>query len=791
MTKGFKQRLAAAALSAVMAFTAGAGANGMSAHAAAKKPYVSLRTAYKTLKVNETNKMTLKNNRVGWKITKVATEDRTVAMVYKKTASGFMVKGKAVGRTTVKARLRTTERKKYNSKLVKCQINVVPAEQETPSVPDVPQVPDVETKKNVATQEELDAALADSRLTEITIDTKEKTSLVIPQGTHLTTSLIVKAPQADIENNAAFKSIEIQQIAGDTWHENASGNTLRISAASARIIVGPGGRIRDITFTSAQATAKLVVNGAVENVTVSAKMSLDISSDLDQKPTVPVTIDAAAQGADVTAQVPLDVTVKAADAVLNFQKGSEGSKVKAEVKATIKNNTSGRISVTDAKNNTRQIQAGGSSIVNEMVTTYTPPISSGSGSSGSTGTSSTPSVTYYTVSFNGKEVRVRAGDKVRESDIPVVSKRNGDGYKFSGWYYADGKDEKGNIKFTKFDLSAAIDRNIELYPRWAMTEEDRVLDIKGSIFVKSGSAITVDLSRSNATVAIGDGDKEAAFVKLNDQTVTGSEGLIEANAKDGKLEIIIQTVEDIKVNSRKYRTEVAMPEGAENGIQINLAECVWSSYTGAEKQVHNQEELNEALADRSCSRITIISGGAFELRLENADRSDLKVDVVSENTKIDNYVNLGNVMTFGGCTWTEHANVIRMVVVYGTSDVNIAEGAVVDQLSFTRAGDGNITVNGTLGRLYLANDVNDKVPEDTKKIQVSVSGTSTTKIPLFIYRHDSIVTTKIPLDLSIYDTAPRCVVNFEPGSGGSTVSAFVEAKINTNGQEVSFKETGN
>lgn len=788
MTKGFKQRLAAAALSAVMAFTAGAGANGMPAHAAAKKPYVGLRTAYKTLKVNETNKMTLKNNTVGWKITKVATEDRTVAMVYKKTASSFMVKGKAAGRTTVKARLRTTERKKYNSKLVKCQVNVVPNDQETPSVPDVPQVPNAETKKNVATQAELDAALADSRLTEITIDTQEKTSLVIPKGTHLDTALVAKAPQADIENNAAFKSIEIQQIASDTWHENASGNTLRISAASARIIVGPGGRIRDITFTSAQATAKLVVNGAVENVTVSAKMSLDISSDLDQKPTVPVTIDAAAQGADVTAQVPLDLTVKAVDAVLNFQKGSEGSKVKAEVKATIKNNTSGRISVTDAKNNTRQIQAGGSSIINETVTTYTPPASSGSGSSGSSGPSSTPSVTYYTVSFGGKEVRVRAGDKVRESDIPVMVKRNGDGFKFSGWYYADGKDENGKVKLTKFDLSSPINSNMELVARWGMTEEDRVLDIKGSIFVTSGSAITVDLSRSNAMVAIGDGDKEAAFIKLNDTAVTGSEGLV-VNAKDGKLEMIIQTVEDMQINSRKYRTEIAMPEGAENGMQINLAECVWSYYVGDEISVSSQEELNKALADRSYGSISVITQGALQLKIDSVDRSDVNIYFNTPNAVIENHAVFGRAyIRDENCTWTEYAKGSTLHVLNHTSSVTVAEGAEMREVAFNWGGDGNLTVNGTVNRIGLYND---RDAEDTKKIQVAISGTSTAKIPLFMYRQESTVTTKIPLDLSIYDTAPRCVVNFEPGSGGSTVSAYVEAEINTNGQDVTFKETGN
>ena len=785
MVKGLKQRLTAAALSAVMAFTAGAVTNGMPAYAAAKKPYVSLRTAYKTLKVNETNKMTLKNNTIGWKITKVATEDRTVAMVYKKTASSFMVKGKAAGKTTVKARLKTTSRKKYNSKLVKCTVNVLPGGQTTPAVPDVPKVPVLETKKSVATQAELQAALADSGLTEITIDTKEKTSLIIPQGDHSATALIVKAPQAHIENNARFKSIDVQQIAGDTWQENASGNTLRISATSARIIVGAGGQIRDITFTGAQANAKLVVNGTVENVTVSAKMSLDISSDLDKKPIVPVRMDAGAQGADITAQTPLDVTVKAVDAVLNFKNGSEGSKVKAEVKATVNNDSKASIEVKDAKDRVQKIYAGGHGVVNETVTSYVPSTSNGSGGGSS---SQTPSVTYYTVSFNGKQVRVRAGDTLKESDIPESWPRNGDGFKFSGWYYADGEDEEGNVRLVKFDLSSPITRNIELVERWGMTEEDRVLDIKGNIFVTSGSAITVDLSRSRAIVAILDGEMKAVFVKLNDTAVTVTEGLVEANARDGKLEIIIQTAAQAAVNARRYRTEISMPAGAENGISINLAECVWEYYAGKSVTVSSQEELNAALSDRSYNSVTVKTEGALHLKIDSMDRSDMQLGINAPNAVIENHAVFGRVfLQDENCAWTEYAKGSEIHVLYHSSSVTVAEGAEAKMIVFNWGGEGNLTVNGAVSQINLWND---KKPEDTKKTNVTISGTSAANIPLFIYRQESTVAAKIPLDVTISDTAPGCVVNFEAGAANSTISAYVEAEVNNHsGGEIVVKET--
>ena len=105
---------------------------------------------------------------------------------------------------------------------------------------------------------------------------------------------------------------------------------MRILASAARIVVGPGGVIRDISFTKPDANVKLVVNGKVEKATIQTKVTIEISSDLEQKPTVPLIVDGAAQGSNITAHTPLDLTVRAADTVVNFEKGAEGSKVKAD-----------------------------------------------------------------------------------------------------------------------------------------------------------------------------------------------------------------------------------------------------------------------------------------------------------------------------------------------------------------------------------------------------------------------------------------------------------------------------
>lgn len=782
MKKSFKKRLAAV-LSAVTAFTSICVVDGAPAVQAASKggPYVSLRTAYKTLKVNETNKMTLKNNTIGWKITKVATEDRDIAMVYNKTASSFMVKGKSVGRTKVKARLQTANRKKHNSKLVKCAISVVSAEPTAPTEPTVPTTPVTETTKSVATQAELDAALADKNLKKLVIETKEKRQFSIQAGDYSGVALTVKAPAADVENNATFQSIEVQEIAGDTWQENAAGNTLRITAKSARIIVGPKGQIRDISFTGAEANVKLVVNGSVGNVTISEKISIDISSDLDKKPTVPMTIDAKAQGTSVTAQIPLELTVRAVDTVLNFQKGSEGSKVKAEVKTTIHNKADGSISVTDAENHTQQIQKGSSSVVNSGVTTYQPSTPSyvyGGGSSGP----STPSVTYYTVSFAGREVRVQSGNTIAENQIPAQLKRNGDGYKFSGWYFAAGKDENGNTILEKFDLHTAINKDMELVPRWGMTEEDRVLDVKGSLFVTSGAAVTVDLSRSHATMAIFNEDAaKAEFVRINDAAITDQTGQAEVHVADGKLEIIVMVADD-----RRFRAEIPLPAGAEAGTEVNLADGVWEYYEGKTVTVASQEELMDAFADKSNHQITVSTQGALKININDSiNRPDVKVYFDSPNAEIENHAILGEVYIRGkDSVWTEYAKVNAIWVIYNTTGVTITESAQVGLMVYNWGGDGNLVVNGSLHEVRVYND---KEPDDTKKLNLEVSGVATNSPYFNIQRADTTLTTKIPLWVTVFDTAPHTVVNFEEGSANSKIGNDVKIEVNNHsGGEITF-----
>ncbi|MDE7311112.1 MAG: hypothetical protein K2N87_05740 [Eubacterium sp.] len=122
MKKSFMTRVLAVSLSAAMAFSMSSASNLMTASAAST---VNLHTTFKTLKVNQTYKMVLKNNTLNWKITKVTTTNKAICTVYGKTASSVMLKGKGVGRAKITVKVKTTKRKyPKNIKNMKCTVNV-------------------------------------------------------------------------------------------------------------------------------------------------------------------------------------------------------------------------------------------------------------------------------------------------------------------------------------------------------------------------------------------------------------------------------------------------------------------------------------------------------------------------------------------------------------------------------------------------------------------------------------------------------------------------------------------
>ncbi len=324
--------------------------------AAAAKPYVSMRTSFKTLQIGQKNRMTLKNNTAGWKIQKVSTNDKSIAAVSEKTEKSFLIQGKKIGRTTVKAVLKTTSRKKHTSKTVRCRVNVIAAKDTAPAPEPEQQTP--VTEAEVSTQEQLDQALLNADLKKLTIASENAAKFVIPAGSYKNVSLIVNAPAADIENSGVFQSVEIRAVKPDTWFEKAVGNVMRVTAKAARIIVNPGAHMKELAFSQPDADIKLEVNGKADQIRIQSKMKLDVSGKPEDD--LSVSVEQTAADTQIVSETPLELSLHAA-AALTFEKGAEGSIVSlvtAGIKAAISNLTSKIISVKRPNGTSANVNAG-------------------------------------------------------------------------------------------------------------------------------------------------------------------------------------------------------------------------------------------------------------------------------------------------------------------------------------------------------------------------------------------------------------------------------------------------
>ena len=207
----------------------------------------------------------------------------------------------------------------------------------------------------VKNQKELEELLG-SGVQKITIRTTENVSLKIPAGKYRNTTLVVDAPNAEVYNYGVFQSIEIKQIASNTWYEEAQGNEIIITAGNTRVVVGENASVK-IEVTSAGAKVTIENNGVVTEVTLDKTSEITVSG-TSTKP-VPITVNA--EGSKITSSVPLAVEAKAA-ATLTLLKGAEKTTVAVDKKENIpaiKGEVTIEVTVGTGGNATKETVVGG------------------------------------------------------------------------------------------------------------------------------------------------------------------------------------------------------------------------------------------------------------------------------------------------------------------------------------------------------------------------------------------------------------------------------------------------
>lgn len=415
MKKNLIKKVFAVSLSIAMACSFLPTANPVTASAAA--PFVTLKTTFKTLKVGQKYQMTLKNNTINWKIRKVETTNKPIATVYGKTTKQVMIKGKSEGRATIRVHVRTTERKKNNTKTLRCRVKVVPAQTTTPEP--------TQTEATVTTPEELTTALSNTNIAKITIKPAGAVNFTIPQATYSNVDLVVDAPQSDIDNSATFKSVRIDNIKAETWTERGKNNTFDIRAAKASIKVEEGAVVSRITLNKADAELNVVLNkGTVTGINLSTKGKLNVSgTKADGAAAIAISVAAEAAESTITTDVPADVSSSAKITVV-FEKNAKGSTVRllaANISITITNRTSANITVTRNDGTTRNVAANSTSTITSAATT---PVYPGGSTGGSTGGSSSstlqPGQVPEVLASTAFTVTTTSGSAVSGSAISVV-----------------------------------------------------------------------------------------------------------------------------------------------------------------------------------------------------------------------------------------------------------------------------------------------------------------------------------------------------------------------------------
>ena len=282
---------------------------------AANKPTMSKAVS---LKVNEIKKISVKSNGfVIKKITAKSSAKKTVSVV-NSTKSYFSIKGLKKGKANINISVKASKNKKTKLYKLTTKVSVTKADA---------------VKKTVATQAELNAALKNAGLKKLVINQKAK-KLDIPKGTYKDVELLVDAPNATITNKATFKSIEINDIAYDTWNEKGKKNSIHVSAKKAvHIVVDGEASIASVDFDENAGKESRgtpyrniieVKQGSVEKIKVDSKLPMDIKTEGDAR----INTILARNSSDVSA-------MSFDDSFLSFFKIN--GKVNAELSGTSKN----------------------------------------------------------------------------------------------------------------------------------------------------------------------------------------------------------------------------------------------------------------------------------------------------------------------------------------------------------------------------------------------------------------------------------------------------------------------
>ena len=224
-------------------------------------------------------------------------------------------------------------------------------------------VADPAGESTVTNQAELDKALASKEITKVTIATADEIKFIIGKGDYSGKTIVVDAPNADVDNSAVFKNIIIKAIKENTWNENAEGNSFHVTSVKVRIVVAIGAEVNEIIFDSENSAINLEVEGIVHQVTLLQSSVLTMSGDGDR---ILVKIDKAGEGSTITSSIPVKIEAMVRTEII-LNAGSEGSSIDKQDKSIeikVENHSTQTVVITVGNAGEEKIEAGKSGISN-------------------------------------------------------------------------------------------------------------------------------------------------------------------------------------------------------------------------------------------------------------------------------------------------------------------------------------------------------------------------------------------------------------------------------------------
>lgn len=317
---------------------------GASQAAAAKKTAkaksLSLNYKKKTIQAGKTLKLkaTVKPKKAKAKI-KWASSNKKVATV----SAGGKVTANKKGVARITAAVKGTKLKKTCKITVKEKVLPMPVPTQAPQAPQAPQVPQVpqgpatnaptaspsatpiKDTEVIATQDDVEAALAnaksDSKITTVKIKTEAAEQIELPEGDYSELKLVIEAPKAEIRNHAVFKDITIRQIAKDTYREYAEGNVINADCPIGRIIITDRAKAQ-LNILKEASDIAVVVDGSLSTMEVTGK---DSTVDISGSSTDPIKVKASVKTELKTSHV-LEVNASAKITLVMYP-GAEDSQV--------------------------------------------------------------------------------------------------------------------------------------------------------------------------------------------------------------------------------------------------------------------------------------------------------------------------------------------------------------------------------------------------------------------------------------------------------------------------------